>query len=178
MLSPSNQLWTNGPVTLYHGTLLSHAQDILNHGIELNRCQQRSDFSRGFYTTSSRAQAVTFANRKYDDARGVSPRTRDYAALLSWILDRNSLGKLENLVFVRGRDNDEYWQFVEYCWSGVTRHKPNGDYYHVVYGPVNRNYRTRRVLDDSDQISFHRDASVKVLENCQMNQETGNPYVA
>ena len=120
---------------------------------------------------------MRFANKKFDDARAAAPTTMDFAALLSWNLDRNALGKLDNLVFVRGRDNDEYWQFVTCCWSGVTRHKLSGDYYAAVYGPVNRNYLLRRLLNDSDQISFHTSAAVKVLETGQMNHQTGSPYV-
>lgn len=173
-----NKPWTNGPVTLYHGTLESDAQNIINNRILLNRSQKRSDFSRGFYTTTSRTQAVKFANKRFDDEREANPRTTNAAAVLSWNVSRNSLGGLDSLVFVRGRDNEDYWQFVSHCRMSARSHKPNGEYYAVVYGPVNRDYIARLVMADSDQISFHTDDSVSLLAGGPAKHETGKPRLA
>jgi len=117
---------------------------------------------------------VKFANRRFDDARKRDPDTTDFAALLSWEVDRNILAQLDNLSFVRGdRFSEDYWQFVSYCWGGTNRHKPGGHYYDIVYGPVNTNYLGRRILPDSDQISFHTPTSVGLLESSLRKDEVG-----
>ena len=45
---------------VYHGTILCHAMDISNNGINLNKGNRYLDFGKGFYVTTSYEQAVSF----------------------------------------------------------------------------------------------------------------------
>jgi hypothetical protein len=171
-------MWKNSPITLYHGTLMSHARDISANGVNLRKCKSRGDFSQGFYTTSSRAQAVAFANRKFENTRFGDRATHEAAAVLSWTVERVSLGRLENLTFVRGRHNDEFWQFVNHCWELPVGHKAGGGFYDVVYGPLNLNRLRHHILPDSDQISFHTQPSLQILQASRCAQEIGSRSIA
>jgi len=170
----SGTSWTNSPVTLYHGTLLSAAKELIKNPINLSKCRDRSDFSQGFYTTTSRIQAVTFANKKYDLTRKPNPRFVNAAALLSWAVDRNALGTADNLVFVRA--DEDYWRFVSSCRNGAKRHKMTG-YYDLVYGPVNLSLDRRRILPNSDQVSFHTAKAIDILQNSKMIYQIGSPHL-
>ena len=76
-------------------------------------------------------------------------------------VDRNWLGKLDSLAFVRSAVEVDYPTFV--CRGGSNPHRPSGDY-QVVYGPVAQwqniadpNF-SLFIIQDCDQISFHNDA--------------------
>jgi hypothetical protein len=147
----------------------------MNHSIDLNKCRGRSDFSRGFYTTTSRTQAVKFANGRYSDAKRRNPDTKDVAALLSWEVDRDDLGGQVNLVFVRA--NEDFWDFVSTCRGRVTQHRNIG-FYDIVYGPVNSRFEQRLVFPDSDQLSFHTVNALNVLQQLGPTCLNGAPYLA
>ncbi|MBR5566150.1 MAG: DUF3990 domain-containing protein [Roseburia sp.] len=48
---------------VYHGTLLRHAVDICNNGIDLNKSKKYLDFGRGFYVTPDIEMAKNMARR-------------------------------------------------------------------------------------------------------------------
>lgn len=48
---------------VYHGTILRHATDIINNGINLNKSKTYLDFGRGFYVTPDVEMARNMANR-------------------------------------------------------------------------------------------------------------------
>ena len=51
--------------TLYHGTDIESAKIICNGiGIDLRRCNIKTDFGKGFYTTDSYERATKWADRK------------------------------------------------------------------------------------------------------------------
>ena len=80
---------------------------------------------------------------------------------------RDALAELHCLWFIRGdAQADDFWTFVEHCRDGLGSHRASvaGGWYDVVAGPLVRNWRTRRVYPDSDQVSFHTGAAIEPLD--------------
>ncbi len=48
---------------LYHGTILKHAMDIFENGINLDIGKEYLDFGKGFYTTTDISMAIDMARR-------------------------------------------------------------------------------------------------------------------
>lgn len=158
--------WSNGPLTLYHGTIGPYAAAIQRHKRpDLAQCRARSDFSRGFYTTRRMAQAVSFANEKYRkmnalylaNSINIDPVR---AAVVECSINRNALGRLETLAFVFG--DSELQDFINHCRSGVCRHRgaSPGDYYDVVYGPAST---ASGEWWKYEQLSFHTSRAINYL---------------
>lgn len=153
--------WTNQPLVVYHGTLDLHVSSILA-GIDLDMADNDSDFGRGFYTTTRLDQALVFAqtSKRLSDIGGVKP------AVVKFTVDRDVLAQLESLWFVRHSSNaDDFWNLVGSCRRLGTSNRDGDSWYDVVVGPVARWYQTRRAWNDYDQISFHTDKAVKILDN-------------
>ncbi|MBR3621736.1 MAG: DUF3990 domain-containing protein [Selenomonadaceae bacterium] len=55
--------------TVYHGTTLEFADNIVKNGIDLTIGRKNLDFGQGFYTTADKTQAVTWAKRVAYNAR-------------------------------------------------------------------------------------------------------------
>lgn len=154
-------LWANQPLSLFHGTLLSHANSIVANGISVTHGRRKTDFGPGFYATVDLGQAQGWA---WQLAQG---RGGGVAAVVSAEIDRNALAALSSLSFVRGHpDAEDFWSFVAHCRSGAADHGRNttaGAICDVVYGPVAAIWRQRRSLGDAEQISFHTPAAEAVL---------------
>jgi hypothetical protein len=153
------QRWQNQPLTLFHGTLAAHITSI-EHGVELRRVRRYSDFGRGFYTTTSQRQARFWAEEQVRRVGIGEP------AIARFVVPRAELAKLRSIWFVRGgADGEDYWRFVEYCRTGRRARGVRlfGGWYDLVVGPVAINWRRRRVLDNSDQVSFHTGDAIAVL---------------
>jgi hypothetical protein len=132
--------WSNGRLTVYHGTDAVSANlpvpvagQQAPFSVQLSQCRPATDFGRGFYTTTSIHQARQWANSK---VRRVRRRNRTAGLVLRFDLDRDRLAKLESLVFVR--PIQDYWDFVTHCRSGGSVHGRRGSTreYDVVYGLV------------------------------------------
>lgn len=152
--------WSNGPLTLFHGTALTHWREIERVGVRVDRGRSGTDFGPGFYATADREQAAQWAVE-------VARRYRE-PAIVAWAeIDRDLLAALECLCFVRGHEGAlDFWSFVRYCRSGATAHgraAPSRPIYDVVIGPVSRNYRRRAAYAAMDQISFHTSDAQAVL---------------
>jgi hypothetical protein len=157
----SELAWTNSDLPLYHGTDDNAAARIVSEGVDLTKCSPLADFGRGFYTTTNLEQAKNWASLKAKRIRRKQPSAR--GAVLGMSVDRNWLGKLDSLAFVRSAAEVDYPTFVRFCRSGCSPHRPTGDY-QVVYGPVAQwqdiadpNF-SLFIIQDCDQISFHNDA--------------------
>jgi Protein of unknown function (DUF3990) len=133
-------------------------------GIDPTRFNLLSDFGPGFYTTTNLEQAINWARNKG------APGDRS-AAVVSYSVDRNELGRLRTLAFVRGDANAvSFWSLVQHCRDGRGAHGLGGDsraFYDVVYGPVaavwsSTPYRAHPLYD---QISFHTPAAWALLRN-------------
>jgi hypothetical protein len=147
---------------LYHGTILRYAESIVRDCVDLTRGDPRTDFGRGFYTTTLLSQAGEWAIE-------IGADRSEPHAIVQLTLDRIALASLRSLVFVRGEiDAVDYWSFVGHCRMGKRRApKANWDY-DVVYGPVARFWggpRKSVVHRNYDQISFHGEAAQRVLRD-------------
>lgn len=159
--------WTNQDLVLYHGTTERGASGIRADGVVLTASTRRTDFGRGFYTCTSRQQAERWARAK---AFAEVPGTRP--ALVSFDVERDALAELQTLGFVRSAaDAEDYWRFVAHCRLGHPQHgrKNSEGYYDVVFGPVMKgNYSQRLAHQDFDQISFHTERTIQVLDRFQI----------
>jgi hypothetical protein len=162
--------WNNPPLTLYHGCDDVSARAINSGGVSLRLCHPRTDFSRGFYTTTVRHQAQQWANtrvRRLRRAAGVSGTP--VATLLEYCVDREQLAGLEALVLVveGSPPSSDFWKFIGHCRGGTATHKAVGrpnSYYEVVLGLVSLWPQTL-VIKDCDQVSFHSTAALAVLSS-------------
>ena len=153
-------LWSNQDIVLYHGTIDAHATAIVA-SVRVSLGKPYTDFGAGFYTTTLRRQAHTWAAQI---AATKSPVTAP--AVIQITVAREDLARLQTLAFVRGDFHaDDYWSFVHYCRAGALDHNrphPFG-YYDVVYGPVAAFWNQRMIIADADQIRFHTVAGEAVL---------------
>lgn len=153
--------WGNRSLLLYHGTIGPHA-DAIGRKIDLTVSNPRRDFGRGFYTTRIHDQAMRFAAFKYRDAlldyqtKGtLDPQS---AAVVEFTIHLDALAALDTLAFVQ--PTPDWRSFVAYCRRTGGSHKPNNNYYHVVYGPVNS---SKGMIPHHEQVSFHDDYAVSLL---------------
>jgi hypothetical protein len=156
--------WSNPLLTLYHGTVKVHANDILKTGVQL-RSNRALDFGTGFYTTTSQSQARNWAitvsrlsqlrNFPDDDRKPV---------VLRFSVHRDDLAKFEFLGFVC--PTEDYWQLVKHCrGSSVNTNRRAGTWYDVCLGPLAQNWDINppRIKPNSDQISFHTEEVIRTL---------------
>jgi hypothetical protein len=156
--------WTNQDLILYHGTNERAAESIDRWGINLNYSREMLDFGRGFYTTTSREQAVLWARRRaagpyYNSTEHGEPK------LCVFNVRRDDFADLRFLSFVRGTsDAEDFWSFVRFCRTTNKGLHGRNDWYDTVIGPVTRGIRPRlRVVEGWDQISFHTETGLSVL---------------
>jgi hypothetical protein len=152
--------WANPPITLYHGTLLSHAEAIAHTGVDPSKGRALTDFGRGFYATTDERAAWEWSNRKVERLGGEP-------SIVRMVVDRRALSRLDSIVFIRGSASaGEYWTFVRHCRAGMPHDPATGGYYDVAYGPVAKVWsidRKSAVWADYDQISFHTRAAQDIL---------------
>ena len=153
---------------LYHGTENVSALGLMQpsppmlHSIDLSRCRRLTDFGRGFYLTTVLKQAENWADMQFRNRRKKTHPSTE-AVVLRFDVDRNQLAFLFSLSFVTDQSNSDFWDFVAYCRSGMSPHLLRGNRdYDVVFGPVSL-WSQRLVIKDSDQISFHTQAALKIL---------------
>lgn len=157
--------WGHPLLRLYHGTN-GKAADAVLRGIDLGRCRGRTDFGRGFYTTTSVVQAWAWASRS------AGPREPGFArgpAVVWFDVPREQLGNLVSMAFVRStKDADDYWSLVRHCRDGGDHRRPDGQpWYDWVCGPV-----AKMPLDGLavwrgfDQFSFHTELAAARLDHC------------
>jgi hypothetical protein len=161
MLNPP-AAWTNQPLVVYHGTTHVHAEEILRSGVRIGGGRPGRDFGQGFYTTTVREQAEHWAWQRSGNAQEAKP------SVLEITLDRDAVGALETLAFVRGeREAEDFWSLVAHCRSGATDHARRGvgGSYDVVIGPVAAFWQQRVSMLGADQISFHTERAQRLLNS-------------
>lgn len=167
--------WTNGPLTLFHGST--------THALGLPwLCSRRQidaavsafvpnvafstravDFSQGFYTTTVRDQARQWANEGVRRQAARTPPVPSGAVVFKYVVSRDDLAAADALVFVT--PSTDYFAFVRHCrrFPGALRHdriRPPGPptapkpHYDIVYGPVSLGFQ-QLVIHGADQVSFH-----------------------
>jgi len=162
--------WTNGPLTVYHGTVGPFADDIVRNGINLARCLDKTDFGRGFYTTRIRQQAIEHANQRYADLQDEFLRAQqafnatfdpECAAVIEFVVRRDGLAALDTLAFVQS--TPDWIEFVRHCRLPSRNHKiAPGSYYDVVYGPL-LVVGSDLAIPDAEQMSVHSASAVGLL---------------
>jgi hypothetical protein len=171
-------------LVLFHGTTRRDVDRILapGNGIKVSYCRPDTDFGPGFYLTSLERQAKHWAWLRYYGRRGSLPGGAgpNYPVVIKFVLDRSALAPLNALqFFVRGSYDDEnYWSFVQHCRQNpapaaappytttppnIHRPPPQTPWYDVVAGPVASNWKQRQLALDSDQIRFHTDKAIGLL---------------
>jgi hypothetical protein len=156
---PSPPTWVNQDLVLFHGTINWFETAILT-AIDVRKGLSDRDFGRGFYMTTSLAQARAWAWRTSQRYPGSMP------SIVSIAVDRDSLAKLESLSFVRGAvDAHDYWSFVRACRTSGTHHgrSTKQGWYDVVVGPVSRDWLILDAFPDADQFSFHTRRAANLL---------------
>ncbi|MCC7369852.1 MAG: hypothetical protein IT306_15600 [Chloroflexi bacterium] len=86
--------------------------------------------------------------------------------MLSFLVDREALARLDLLTFVRGDyDAADFWSFVRHCRENDDHHGrvSNGGWYDVVARPVAAFWKQRACYAGADQISFHTASALAVL---------------
>lgn len=159
---PGIPTWTDQEIELYHGTLDIHVVSVLS-GIDLRVCKHLRDFGRGFYTTTNLAKAQSWANDLSLQSSGAAP------AVIRFIVPRNDLAGLDCLFFVRGDPHAiDFWSFVQYSRNMAGDHnRKHTGWYDIGAGPVTGSWQKQTVIPNADQVSFHTDHAVAVLEKCK-----------
>lgn len=163
--------WTNQDLILYHGTVNFHVSSIRER-VDVTRGKPKRDFGRGFYTTTKRRQARSWAWNAVAESESLDPsaRGRVRPMVVRFRVDREAFAGLGVLSFVRADDRAaDFWSFVHHCRSDEPGHgrpvPPNRDgWYDVVVGPVAAFWETSLVIADSDQFSFHTPRAADLLD--------------
>ena len=160
-------------ITFYHGCTAYDQANIETGGIDLSYCRVDTDFGRGFYTTTVKYQAEQWAwKRLYSPGTISDPTNRP--VVLKFRVERRQLAKLTQLSFVlAGPTKDDFWSFVQHCRQSSIKKihdhrgpvaQPDGTkWYDVACGPVAAFWLQKFALQDADQISFHTDQAIKLL---------------
>jgi hypothetical protein len=149
-------IWNDPDIVLYHGTAGMYAASILQ-SIDLNWCQPLRAFGKGFYTTTNQVQAEL-------RAREWAKQLGDFPAVIAFTVERNSLAQLESLCFVRSSlAAVDFWSFVQNCRNTGRHDRRHAILYDLVSGPVTGDWKKQTVIPDGDQVSFHTDPAVTVL---------------
>jgi hypothetical protein len=181
-------------VILWHGCTALDKNNIEAKGIDLSRCRVNTDFGRGCYTTTLERQARQWAWARFYEwqseprnARktGNQPvvlrfRVRRYALNKRPAALDDGLDRLLSLHFVLGDyGNEDFWSLVQHCRqstpAAVRDHRrPPADWYDLVTGPVAAFWQQRVAMDDADQVSFHTDKGIKLLNALIASGKKGN----
>jgi Protein of unknown function (DUF3990) len=162
--------WNDQNILLYHGMSDLWTASILR-AVDLKQAQPLTDFGRGFYTTTKLEQARRWA-------QFVARTLGGSAAVIEFDVERNVLAQLECLFFIRSdKLAADFWSFVQYCKTiqGDHRRTYTAGYYDIVAGPVPGDWNKQSVIPDSDQVSFHTDAAVDVLNQLPAIRKTQLP---
>lgn len=195
--APSWQPDVSDYSVLWHGCTEVDKDNIEKHSIDLARCRVDVDFGRGFYTTSLERQARHWAWQRFSkwkaDVRNLGIANRP--VVLRFRVPRygvpgrgRGLDELNSLHFVLGNyDNDDYWSFVQHCRQSVPADpltaraalvrdhaRPPHGWYDLVSGPVAASWEQRLALQDADQVSFHTDAAVTILNDVIQRGQNGS----
>jgi hypothetical protein len=154
--------WTNGPLTLYHGTTGTCADAIEKGGLDLSKSRAANNFGRGVYLTSIRRQAEEHANRVF----GEKPK-ESCAALMIYSADIALLSQKLTLCFVS--PSRDWEDFVVYCRGTLaTGTYIPGHPYEVVFGPLRADDGSPHSPMDFEQVSFHSRPAIGVISLTQV----------
>jgi hypothetical protein len=169
--------WSNGSLTLYHGTVGPHARSIIANGIRWDCGSPETDFSLGFYTTRIRSQAIRHANHRFrellDDYSRLGAFHPEYAVVVELSAKFDGLGGLDALAFVQ--PTADWETFINHCRSPSYGHKGMNRYFEVVYGPMSNALGT--AIAGWEQMSFHSGYAVSTVLEVVNDSLRGTPVI-
>ena len=177
--------WNNPDLTVYHGTDLASAEEIVrlqgerSHSIDISKSRKDLDFGQGFYVTTRLDQAIAWANRRQiylsNNLSNKRLGLKYEAAVVKFLISRDRLAGMEDLTFVSADPGSDYWTFVGHCRKenppGAGRSAP----YAVVYGPVAK-YPGTVTHPGMDQIGLHTSAALDLLAGATIFKR-GTPLI-
>ena len=161
-------------IQLWHGCMEADRPRI-EKGIDLNKCRPSTDFGRGFYMTTLESQS-----QYWSWLRRETLHRRDRPIVLRFRIPRSTMGSLVSLSFVRADyDSEDFWSLVQHCRRSkkgrvatVNNHAgPHEGWYDVVSGPVSAMWRQRVAMQGADQISFHTQAAIDLLNEAMSSND-------
>lgn len=161
--------WTHHITVLWHGTTVSSAKSIIKSGPSLGRLRIGLDFGQAFYTTTSERQAKDWANQQVLKAMRTSPTVAP--AIVSFSFDTINLSSLRSISFIRSdKSAYDYWDFVSFFKSGSYHyHRQTAPHlFDVVAGPLAVRPGIKKAIPNSDQMSFHTAAALKLLSSAKI----------
>ena len=164
--------WNDGPLVVYHGTDSDAGEGVIASGPNWRLGNPHSDFGRGFYTTTLLREAKFWADLHTRTVRGSGKRA--LAMVIKFSIPRDVFDGLNILCFVLDNSSSDYWDFVDHSRTGQPYHRIRMDNYHVVFGPVSRNWPRHRILRGYDQVSFHTDNCRSMLQDGTLESK-GSP---
>lgn len=176
----------------YHGTNLSSAFDIWNHGVNLNKSLSDLDFGKGFYVTDDKQKAINRAFKKTNDYNRRHHSKED--PYLVEVTIEDDLWPNMSTKFFTPREKDWFYFVINNRLKLSYLKEHNIDYhnkdnkYDIVFGEIadgdiatiandiNNNVIDYRSLDFSsiipqngtfygNQYSFHTEKSLTCIQN-------------
>lgn len=169
-------------LVIWHGCTDIDRQHIEKNGIQLSKSNVNVDFGRGFYTTTIERQARHWAWLRFADAR--KSKHANQPVVLRFRPRRHDLAKLTSLSFVRGHYDDvDFWSLVQHCRQSenavihdhqgpVTEEKHH--WYDMVSGPAAASWQQRVAMVDADQLSFHTQDGIQLLNALIQSKRPAN----
>jgi hypothetical protein len=181
----------NRHVRLWHGTLNKHATKLLSAPayVRHNLGRSDTDFGLGFYTTTIEQQARQWAWLQHFGVPFAQRGQVGNLPVVVWFrVQWARLADLASLALsVSDSKYDPYWSLVFHCRSSPPGGPANHhcyfdatgaavDWYDTVSGPVAAMWRQRVAMPDTDQISFHTQRGVDVLNDLIRHGVKGSDY--
>jgi hypothetical protein len=184
-------------IILWHGCTELDKDNIEKYLIDPARGRVDADFGRGFYTTTQERQARHWAWKRLGEWKSNSSNTgkSNRPVVLRFRVPRygvqgrgRGLDELNSLHFVLGNhDNEDYWSLVQHCRQSMLanpslrqaaivndRRRPPAGWYDLVGGPVAAFWEQRAAMQDADQLSFHTDVAVAILNDLIQSAQHGS----
>lgn len=174
---------------VYHGTISSCAENIINNGIILKKGKPKVDFGQGFYTTDSYKFAKSTAENKTSKTNIHYGEERVFPVILKYHVNESLFKEMNILEFKE--ENIKWAQFIVNNRNGFEYMKDINSYFHnlrqkfdIVIGSIADNQISlltkelkalkEKVTDDdlrnmrysyhTNQVSFHTQRSLTCLE--------------
>lgn len=115
-------------IEVYHGTILSGAKSIQEHGIILKKGKPKVDFGQGFYTTDSYAFAKSTAKNKAEKTNLHYGKEYTKPVILTFNINEQLLNDLNILKF--DKENISWAQFIINNRNGFEYMQNVGSHFH------------------------------------------------
>ena len=168
------------PDIVYHGTITTHKNSLLN-GIDLKAGKNKTDFGKGFYTTTNLAEAQSLALKRAE-------MYESQAMIVTYSLNKDIVKSLNWLCLDTPTDKWHEFIYNNRLRTTISQFHNRSCYFDVVYGCVadgNIGYLTKfqngdiismdefklknKPFKDYDQLSFHTKEAISALSIADIN---------